>query len=620
MGGTLGARPLDDGRCAFRVWAPAPESVAVALPEDGRVAALAPTERGYHEGVVDDVAPGTHYLLVLDGDLERPDPASRFQPEGVHGPSAVVARDFPWTDGDWRGLRLGDLVFYELHVGTFSPEGTFDGVIPHLRRLREELGVTSIEIMPVAQFPGTRNWGYDGVLPYAVQDSYGGPDGLRRLVDAAHGAGLAVTLDVVYNHLGPEGNHLRDFGPYFTSSYATPWGDALNFDDTHSDEVRRYFVDNALHWFEEYHVDALRLDAVHAIIDRSARHLLAQLADETAELASRLGRPLHLIAESDLNDARLIHRREDGGYGLDAQWADDFHHAVHARLTGEREGYYADYGSLEPLARALRVGWAFTGEYSGFRQRSHGNDPGAVPPERFVVAVQNHDQVGNRMLGERLGRVVVDFEALKVAAAANLLSPFLPLLFMGEEYAETAPFPYFVSHTDDALVQAVREGRRDEFASFAWAGEPPDPQAESTFASARLDHALREQGRHAQVYALYRELLRTRAAMPELRGEREVEVVGPVVVLRRKASGAESVLLLALAEAGAEGHAQAQAQAQAHAHAQASEIRIDGGPWTRALDTAEERWGGPGTRIGPRIGAGERVRLNAWQAILLRTG
>ena len=604
LGPNIGARPLADGRCLFRVWAPARERLAVRLVDDGRTVPLEPTERGYHEAVVENVAPGARYLYVLDGELERPDPASRWQPDGVHGPSAVVSDDFAWTDDDWRGLQLGELVFYELHVGTFSEAGTFDGVIPHLRRLREELGVTTIEVMPVAQFPGSRNWGYDGVLPYAVQDSYGGPDGLRRLVDAAHAVGMAVTLDVVYNHLGPEGNHLRDFGPYFTSSYQTPWGDALNFDDAGSDEVRRYFIDNALHWFEEYHIDALRLDAVHAILDRSARHLLAQLADETRELAQRLDRELLLIAESDLNDTRLIRSRDEGGYGLDAQWADDFHHAVHARITGERGGYYSDFGSLEPLALALEQGWAFAGEYSAYRGRVHGNDPRGIPPERFVFAIQNHDQVGNRMLGERLGRLA-DFEALKAAAAASLLAPALPLLWMGEEYDETAPFPYFVSHTDPELVEAVRAGRRREFEAFAWAGEPPDPQDEATFRAGRLDHSLRERGRHAQLYALYCELLALRRDLAELWGERDVDIDGDCVLLRRRRGLEESVLVLALAEAGAEAPA-------------LRTVSLVGGPWRKVLDTAEDRWGGPGTRVPPRLEAGATLELNPWQAILLR--
>ena len=613
---SLGANPLGEGRCSFRVWAPPHERVEVRLADEERTVALEPTEHGYHAAVIDGVQPGGRYVYVLSGGVERADPASRWQPEGVHGPSAVVGDDFDWTDLAWKNVPLADYVFYELHVGTFSDEGTFDGVIPHLGRLRDELGVTSIEIMPVAQFPGGRNWGYDGVLPYAVQNTYGGPDGLRRLVDAAHAAGIAVTLDVVYNHLGPEGNHLREFGPYFTSSYTTPWGDALNFDDAHSDEVRRYFIDNALHWFEEYHIDALRLDAVHAILDRSARHFLEQLADETRALSHRLGRELYLVAESDLNDSRLIRTTEQGGYGLDAQWADDFHHAVHARITGERQGYYADYGALEPLARALEQGWAFSGDYSEFRQRVHGNDPSGIPSERFVFAIQNHDQVGNRMMGERLGRVA-DFEALKAAAAANLLSPYLPLLWMGEEYDEQSPFPYFVSHTDPELVQAVREGRRREFESFAWAGEPPDPQAEATFDSARLHHALRGRGRHARVYALYCELLRLRFAMPELRGERAVQVEGDVIALRRIRGLEESILLLALAEAteahGKTGSTDAPAHAPAH-----TTVTVPSGTWERVLDTADEQWGGPGSSLPARLTGPAQVELSPWQAVLLR--
>ncbi len=511
----LGATPLDADRCRFRVWAPLREQVGlhVTSPED-RLVPMDPDGSGYHETVVQGVRPGARYLFRLGEDLERPDPASRFQPQGVHGPSEVVPSASPAREPAWCGLPLSDYVMYEVHVGTFSPKGTFEGVVEELDRLRD-LGITALELMPVAQFPGGRNWGYDGVYPFAVQDTYGGISGLRSLVEACHARGMAVVLDVVYNHLGPEGNYLADFGPYFTDRYHTPWGPAVNFDGSDSGGVRDYFTQNALYWIEGFGIDALRLDAVHAIMDFSARPFLQELAEAAAGARLTLNRSVHLIAESSLNDTRLVRRPEQGGFGLDAQWNDDFHHAVHALLTGERDGYYADYGRMEHLAKALDQGYVYTGQHSVFRRRRHGNPSGDLPGTRFVVSVQNHDQVGNRMRGNRLGHLV-SFCDLKLAAGLMLLSPNLPLLFMGEEYGETAPFPYFISHTDSDLVEAVRAGRREEFAAFRWSGEPPDPYDEATFASARLNPELRRSGPGRALEALYRELLGLRRRLPPL--------------------------------------------------------------------------------------------------------
>ena len=427
---TLGAVPLGRGRCAFRVWAPACQRVEVCLlgPAARRVPLVADLA-GYHAGIFEDVPPGTDYLYRLDDRVERPDPASRWQPQGVHGPSRVLDPTFPWSDSAWRGLPLRDYVLYELHVGAFTREGTFDGVAARLDELKE-LGVTAVELMPVAQFPGARNWGYDGVYPFAVQESYGGPAGLKRLVDAAHARGLAVVLDVVYNHLGPEGNYLGEYGPYFTDRYRTPWGSALNFDGAESDEVRRYFIENALYWQTEFHLDGLRLDAVHAIRDFSATPFLEELAEQCRRRAEALRRPFRLIAESDMNMARHILPRALGGFGLDAQWSDDFHHCLHALLTGERDGYYADYGGVGQLAKVWREGYAYTGEHSCFRRHRHGSSPRANAFEQFVVCAQNHDQVGNRMLGERFG-ALLSFERQKLAAGALLLSPFVPLFVHG---------------------------------------------------------------------------------------------------------------------------------------------------------------------------------------------
>jgi maltooligosyltrehalose trehalohydrolase len=492
----LGATYLGEGRCRFLLWAPLAQTVEVHIvaPQE-RLIPLEKTLRGYYQAIVEAVEPGSLYIYRLDGQKERSDPASRYQPQDVHGPSQVVDTRFPWEDGGWFGRPWRDYIMYELHVGTFTAEGTFDTIIPYLDELKD-LGITAIELMPVAQFPGSRNWGYDGVYPYAAQHTYGGPEGLQRLVNACHQQGLAVVLDVVYNHLGPEGNYLGDFGPYFTDRYKTPWGLALNFDGPQSDEVRRFFIENALYWITACHIDALRLDAVHAIVDHSAYPFLDELAAAVHEQAEWLNRRVHVIAESDLDDTRIIRPRELGGYRHDAQWNDGFHHALHTLLTGECDGYYRDFGKVAHLAKAFAEGYVYSGQFSVFRQRRHGNSSRLVPAHKFVVCAQNHDQVGNRMLGERLGQLV-SFEGLKLAAGVVLLSPCIPLLFMGEEYGETAPFPYFMSHSDPELIEAVRQGRREEFAAFAWESEPPDPQGEAVFQHAKLNHSLRYEAHHA---------------------------------------------------------------------------------------------------------------------------
>jgi maltooligosyltrehalose trehalohydrolase len=505
----LGATRLSDGSWQFLVWAPYAREVGLYLCTRDQLVPMAPLKTGYHQTVVQELESGAQYFYCLDDNRGLPDPASRFQPQGVHGPSQVVELEgFEWTDHGWKGRALEDSVFYELHAGTFTLEGTFDAIIPHLPELLN-LGITTIELMPIAQFPGSRNWGYDGVYLFAPQNSYGGPAALRRLVDAAHAHGLSIALDVVYNHLGPEGNYLNAFGPYFTDRYRTPWGQAINFDGQNSDEVRRFFIENALYWLEDYHFDALRLDAVHGIFDFSARHVLAELKSSVEALAARLGRPLHLIAESDLNDSRLLRDPEHGGYALDAQWSDDFHHAVHVLLTNENRGYYSDFGGISPLAATLRDGWYYSGQYSSYRQCRHGNSPRGIPPSKFVVCTQNHDQVGNRASGER-HTALVDFESLKLAAGINLLSPFVPLLFMGEDYAEPAPFQYFTSHGDPALVEAVRRGRREEFADFAWTESVPDPQDEHSFEGSRLNLSLKQKQPHKTLFRLYQELIRIR--------------------------------------------------------------------------------------------------------------
>ena len=553
MNRIVGAVPLHDSTTRFVVWAPDHEQVQVHLLDPDRTVDLAPAGTGYYSATV-ACGPGTLYRYVLDGSQEHPDPASRSQPEGVHGPSEVVdlaAHD--WQDSSYRARPLWDHVIYELHIGTFTPEGTFDAAIEELDDL-SELGVSAIELMPVAQFPGRRNWGYDGVFPFAVQHSYGGHAGLQRLVDACHERRLSVVLDVVYNHLGPVGNVLAAFGRYFTDRYATSWGKAINFDGPASDEVRAYFIQNALQWFSAFHVDALRLDAVHEIIDHSATTFLEELARETKALSDRTGFPYHLIAESADNDPRLVIPAEGGGIGVDAQWNDDFHHALHAAVTGEDGSYYLDYGTPEALARAMDSGFVYQGEHSRFRARRHGAPSGAMAPERFVIFAQNHDQIGNRPQGNRLVTTVSTRQA-RLVAALLLLAPGIPMLFMGEEYGETAPFPYFIDFEDSDLIEAVRAGRARELSSLAQHGQLLDPAAESTFATACLDRTLRHKGEHRVLFELHRDLIAMRRRHPALRRSQRVaaraQAEAGVITLVRTHPSETVVSLFNLADAAA---------------------------------------------------------------------
>jgi maltooligosyltrehalose trehalohydrolase len=544
----LGAHYLGDGICQFHVWAPLAKKVEVHITAPRElILPMEKGEHGYFTATIEKVVPGSLYLYRLDDIKERPDPASRYQHDSVHGYSEVVDLAFPWEDSNWPGQLLQNYVIYELHVGAFTKEGTFEAIIPYLAELKE-LGITAIELMPVAQFPGSRNWGYDGVYPYAVQNSYGGTKGLQHLVNACHRNDLAVIVDVVYNHLGPEGNYLRDYGYYFTNRYVTPWGEAINFDGPYSDEVRRFFIENALYWVHHFHIDALRLDAVHAIMDQSPQPFVEELAIAVQEYAAQHNCKVYVIAESHLNDARLIRPRELGGYGLDAQWNDDFHHSLHVLLTGEETGYYSDFVQLEHLAKAFKEGYTYTGEYAPFWLRRRGSSSCDIPAYRFVVFSQNHDHVGNRMLGDRLSNLV-PFEAVKVAASAVILSPFIPLLFMGEEYGETANFPYFVSHSDAVLIEAVRKGRLEEFAAFKWEGEPSDPQDEATFQSAKLNHNLKQEKHHKILLDYYQELLRLRREVAALANpnKEDMEVISypeDTTMLARRWAGNSQVFII----------------------------------------------------------------------------
>jgi maltooligosyltrehalose trehalohydrolase len=590
-----GAEFLPDGAVQFRVWAPRVQTLTVQVVSLSGSVPMKRHYSGLYTATVDGLAAGSRYYYCLDGERLRPDPVSRSQPAGVHGPSEIVdPRQFVWTDERWTGVQLRDLILYELHPGTFTPAGTFTAIAPYLDYLKNDLGVTAIELMPVAEFPGARNWGYDGTHPYAPHSAYGGPLGLKALVNACHAQGLAVVLDVVYNHLGPEGNYLNDYGPYFTDRYQTPWGQAVNFDGDGSSEVRRYFIDNALYWVTEYHIDGLRLDAIHGIFDDSPTHIVQDLAEAVHAQAKALGRTVLVIAESDLNDNRVITDMKDGGWELDAQWSDDFHHALHVLLTGERSGYYQDFDRLSELKTAITDGFVYQGQFSQYRRRPHGTPSRHLPGERFLICSQNHDQVGNRAHGERLS-ILVSFAALKLAAGLVLCTPNIPLLFMGEEYGETAPFLYFASHTDPVLAQSVREGRRREFAQFVGGEEIPDPQDPQTFVRSRLNHALRGEAPYCALLRFYRDLIAVRKHSSALGNcnKEYLEVITiperQVLLMLRWQPQEETFLLIA----------------SFAAESVAFVPPLSPGRWQKVIDAAAEKYGGIGGDELPTVLRGD---------------
>ena len=603
MGGGLeiGAIHRGGGDCDFRVFAPAAERVTLGLgPDAARQIDLEREPEGYWRQRVGDAPPGTPYRFRVNDGPWRPDPASRFQPQGVHGPSAVWNPSrFAWTDAGWIGTPLDEMVLYEIHIGTFTTEGTFDAAAARLAHLRD-LDVNAVELMPVCQFAGARNWGYDGVDLFAVQETYGGPDGLQRFVDAAHGHGIAVYLDVVYNHLGPEGNYLRAFGPYFTDRYCTPWGDAINFDGADSDPVRDFFLENALHWLRDFHMDGLRLDAVHEIYDRSASPFLAVLSDTVEAFSRRSGFPRRLIAESDLNDPRVVRPTASGGLGMTGQWLDDFHHCLDVQVRAERSDYAKDYADPRFLAKAYKEGFVYSGEWCPARKRRFGAASAGIPGDRFIVFIQNHDQVGNRLTGDRLA-ALADFEALKTAAAAYLLSPYVPLIFMGEEWGETRPFLFFVNHSDRALLEAVREGRKREFGFLEASGDAPDPASEDTFRRSRIDWGRREIGQGKLLCEYYRTLIDLRKTHPALRSRRKEDLecgrIGRAFILDRWDGPERMWCALNFGKAAA---------------------RLElppGGAWRKVLDSAEARWEGPGSAAPAAAEGGSNVEVAALSAV-----
>ncbi len=596
---TLGALPSPDGTCSFRVWAPLHESLALELyqsREQPRQIIMDRDQEGYFTTRITSLAPDTLYYYCFADKQKRPDPASRFQPEGVTGPSAVVNPAFPWSDLNWINPGLDQYIIYELHVGTYTPEGTFAAIIPHLAQLKD-LGITAIELMPVAQFSGDRNWGYDGVSLYAVQNSYGGPNGLKELVNTCHQQGIAVILDVVYNHIGPEGNSLAEFGPYFTQFYTTPWGSAINFDGAHNHLVRRYFIENALHWFKEYHMDALRLDALHAIYDGSAYTFLSELADCAHTFASKQARKFYLIGESDLNDTRLILPKSKGGFNLDAQWNDDFHHALHTLLTNESKGYYQDFGQLSHFIKAYKEGYVYSGQYSPSRQKPHGCSSKKIPSQQFVVFGQNHDQVGNRLKGDRNSQSL-SLPKLKLAAGLVILSPYIPLLFMGEEYAETAPFYYFTSFSNENLITAVRQGRQQEFAAFSWAEKIPDPHDPKTFWNSKLNHNLKYQAEHNILLRYYTKLIQLRKSNGALShlNKKEIEInldaTSQVVTVQRKHK--EQIVLLLF-----------------HFNPDLTTVTLPiYNNLKKIFDSADAQWGGEGSKVPEAISETDGITLS----------
>lgn len=543
----IGAIYTEKGDCRFRLFAPLKTKVDLQIIEPfQKCISMNKEVSGNFTATVLNAPSNLRYHYIVEDGAAKPDPASHYQPEGVFGPSeAVNHQQFKWSDEQWMGRPFRDLIIYELHVGTFTDEGSFDAIIDRLPDLKET-GINAIELMPVSQFTGHRNWGYDGVFPFSVHNSYGGPEGLKRLVNACHREGIAVFLDVVYNHIGPEGNCLPGFAPYFSSVYHTPWGDAMNFDGKWSDGVKNYVIQSVRNWIINYHIDGLRFDAIHEMFDRSAENIWLLLHEERVLMEQQLGRPLYFMAESDLNNPSTIKHPDAGGMGFHAQWLDDFHHALYVLINPDDRNRYRDFEMVEQLAKAYKEGFVHSGEYVNFRKKRHGRSSAGISGEKFIAFNQNHDQIGNRPGGERLSHLV-DFDTLKLAAAALMLSPYVPLLFMGEEYADDSPFLFFVSHSDMELVEKVREGRKVEFADFG-EFDAPDPYSEETFEKCKIKWGSRKEGRHKILLQWYKTLIemrRTEAPLREFsKNTVNVQVVGDAAYLlsRKNHPGSRHIL------------------------------------------------------------------------------
>jgi maltooligosyltrehalose trehalohydrolase len=603
----IGINFKSNGAAEVLVWAPKVEKLSIDLIEAGTSLPLHKQEYGYWSLETEDIKPGTHYKFLLNDEAAHPDPASLSQPGGVHNASeAIDLTSYKWQADDWNNIDLQDYIFYELHTGTFTSEGTFKALEQKLNYLKD-LGVNAIEIMPVAQFPGERNWGYDGVFPFAVQNSYGGAKGLQHLVDTCHQKNIAVVLDVVYNHLGPEGNYMDLYGHYFTDKYHTPWGNAVNFDDAWSDAVRQYFIENVLMWFRDFRIDALRMDAVHAIKDFSPVHILKEIREHVDRLMQETGRRHYLIVEMDLNDTRFINPISKGGFGMDAQWIDEFHHALRVTAGEASTGYYSDFNGLKHLAKSYKDAYVYDGQYSPHRKKTFGVKAEDNPGEQFVVFSQNHDQVGNRMLGERTSQLV-SFEMQKLLAGAVICSPFLPMLFMGEEYAETNPFLYFVSHTGKELAEAVSKGRKKEFADFHIEGEAPDPNDEQTFLHSKLQWDLLQKEPHRNMFSYYQRLLALRKKEPALHhlSRTELEVAAneenKTLALYRWHDNDYVVCLMNFSK-----------------KTQEFVMPAEGSEWNKLLGSADIQWGGVDS-TKDCVNGGEKISLPAESLLIYKRG
>lgn len=608
-----GAIYLGNNRCRFTVWAPEKNKMVLQIVGEEKEYEMQKDNEGYFSIEI-DATPGTRYLYKIDrAEKGLPDPASKYQPEGVHGPSEVIDQDgFTWNDKNWKPPAFDDLILYELHIGTFTSEGTFESAIEKLDLL-SEVGINAIEIMPVAQFPGDRNWGYDGVYPYAVQNSYGGPQGLKKLVDACHQKGIAVILDVVYNHQGPEGNYLEQFAPYFTDHYKTAWGKAINYDGDWSDGAREFYSENALYWLRDFHFDGLRFDAVHAVYDYGAVHFWELTHRKIAELEAKNFRPYYTIAESDLNAPRVIDPLEKNGYGFTAQWLDDFHHAVYVLMDPNGKDRYYDFGSMQQLSKAFCEGYVHSGEFVKFRKRKYGKSSAGIPGNKFVAFINNHDQSGNRIDGARLC-TQIDTESSKLATAMLLLAPYVPMLFMGEEYGDESPFFYFISHSDEELIKAVQEGRKEEFKAFLKSEDEvfPDPQSEDIFKQSKLKWHLRNEGRHQLLLQWHKELIGLRKKHPALRNysrdciRAETLQEKGLIIHRNDPSGKKELLVLF--------------------NVSDEELVYflpgNNGSWKKILDSTEARWHTENTSTKSDdfplvMQAGEQVKMPAKAAIVL---